>query len=49
MRLRTSHVNNRFWFKIVIPIPKWIAWFRWLDSGEISRFIVITWGKNYEL
>ena len=46
MKLRTSHVNNHFWGTIVIPIPKWISWFRWLDSASIQRFVVISMGKQ---
>jgi len=46
MNFRTSGVNNNFWGTLVIPIPNWIAWFRWLDSSRLPRFLVISWGKN---
>jgi len=46
MRLNTTNINNTFHGKIVIPIPNWLAWLRWLDSNKISRFITISWGES---
>lgn len=47
MKLDTVNVNNTFRGTIVIPIPQWIAKFRWLDiNNRLDRHIIISWGKS---